>query len=131
MSNFRENRRGAAPLVSILIISAAVLIIATNVAMIGRVGLDMSLNAGRGKAALNLATSCANETIERIRLDAGYAASSSTLPMEDGSCIIDIVASSSERQITVLGQFEDFYRQLSINLTVAGRAVVVTGWKEY
>lgn len=132
MKKLTTNKVGFSPLFCILIISAAALIIATNSAVIGQGEMDLSIASGNGKMALDLADSCANESLQRIRTIPDYEVASTSLRVGDGLCIISISELlSGEKKILIQSIYNEYYRQVSIKLNIIDDFLTIHEWKEY
>jgi uncharacterized protein YuzE len=129
----KNNRQsGLAALLTIIIVSAAALVMALNASFLGLGELDLGYTASSGGKAFYVADGCMAETLERIRKDTSYGvgAGSINLTVSNGSCIIDVADSGSDRTVTVVGTSGDFNKKIEINLTLTGNVIAINSWEE-
>jgi hypothetical protein len=121
--------RGVAALLTIVIVSAAALIMAFSSSILGLGELDSGFSNSRGEEALSIADGCMDEAMRRLRLDTSY--SGANLSQSNGACIISVVPSGSERTITVTASTTDsYYKKIEVNLTLAGNVITLNTWEE-
>lgn len=124
-----DNRKGAAVLLTVIIISVSVLIMAFTASLLGLGELDMSYTSQKAGQTLAVADTCIEDSLRRLRLNSSY--SGGTLNLDDGSCIISIVTDGSQRTITVVANIDDtYYKKIEAVVTLAGSDTVITSWEE-
>jgi hypothetical protein len=133
--NIIHRRDGAAALLTIIIVSAAVLIMALNASLLGLGELDLGYTSQRGGEALSIADGCMDETLRRMRLDNNYGVGVGTinLTVSNGSCTIDVSdLGSNQRSISIIGTTDLYNKKLlaTTTITATGNIVVVNEWEE-
>ena len=124
----KNDKRGVAALLTIVIVSAAVLIMAFSASLLGLGELDMGWTSQKGDEALALSDGCLEETLYKLKLSGSY--SGETLNIGSNSCIITVVASGSDRTITILGTVGEFNKKLQATATLSGSTVTLNTWQE-
>ncbi len=128
MRNLKFDNRGVAALLTVVIVSAAVLVIAFSASILGMVEMDMGYTAQKGQESFSFATGCGEEALRQLQLNASW--SGGTLSFADGSCIIEVVANGNNRTITVLSGVNNFNKKLQILVTVNNGIVTLNSWQE-
>lgn len=127
-----KRQSGIAALLTIVIVSAATLIMAYNASLLGLGELDMGYVSQKGAEALGMADGCVEEGFRRIRLDGGY--SGENLTTRDGSCIINVSANGNIRDIIVTASTTgNYYKKIEANITLSADAIpliTVNSWEE-
>ncbi len=125
---YANNQRGMAALLTIVIISAATLIMAFNASLLGLGELDLGYTAQKGSQALSVADSCVEEALRRLRLNSSY--SGGTLSSGNGSCTVNVEASGSNRTITTTSTVDEFHKKIQVTATLAGSNTTINTWQE-
>lgn len=125
------SEEGVAPLVSMVIISAAALIIVANLAYIGHGEMEASLASQKGVEASDIANSCAEDVLARLRDDPDYASTTLLLSVGDGSCTISLAASSTQKIISIKSQAGDYYKIIRLTAGISSTGIEIYDWKEY
>lgn len=124
--------RGFAALFTIVVVSAAVLIMAYSASLLGLGELDLGYTSQKGNEAFAIADGCMEEALRRLRLNSSYAGE--TLTTINGSCIISIETSGSDRTITVTASTTDaHYKKIEANVTLSSDTlpvITVNSWSE-
>lgn len=129
--NFIRSQSGAAAIIALVIISVAALLIVKETAWISLAEMEIGFQSAKEYEALCLAEGCGEETIRRYQLDADYMASDYNITMGNGQCTVNTSADNDERDITVLGQIDNYFKTIKMNITVAsGTPITVNGWEE-
>lgn len=124
----RSASRGFIALISIIIISAILMLVAVTLSFTGFYGRYNALDSEFKERSLALAEACAEEAILKIVMDAGYFGSE-TVEVEDEQCTIGA--------ITVLGNIKTFraeavfgeaYTNLEISYDFVNRSIA--SWEE-
>lgn len=130
MHIFKLNQEGAAVLLTVMVISAAVLIMACGAAMIGLGEVDIGFAVSQGDKALSYADSCVEEAIYQLRINSEYAAANYTLPIGTGSCILNISGMGNNRIINVQGKNGNYNKRIRVDLTLSENSPKITNWQE-
>ncbi|MDA1334729.1 MAG: hypothetical protein O2794_01775 [bacterium] len=137
MSDFRQqsahsNQSGIIAIVTVLIISAAALVIAFSISLLSIGELQLGFASQQGGEAHSVADGCMEEAMRRLRLDTGYA--STHLTTARGSCIITIVPSGSNRTLTVTASTSNnFNKKIEMSVTLSSdtrSTITVNSWTE-
>lgn len=124
-----HQERGVAALLTIVIVSASALIMAYSSGILGIGELDIGYTAAQGEEALSLADGCIDEALRRIRLDTSY--SGGNITTTNGSCIIIVSPSGSDRTITVTASTTDsYYKSIETNISLSGNTITLNSWEE-
>lgn len=123
-----DDNKGISALLTIVVIGIASLIMAYSASFLGLGDLEIGFDAQKGEEVLSLAEGCAEETILQLKGNGGY--SGGTLNLEEGSCIINVLPSGSDRTLDVTAVIDEYERTLQINLTLSGSSVTVNSWRE-
>lgn len=123
------NKRGAAALVAIIIITALVVLISVSYAFIAIGNLEVGFAKQKSGDVVLTAESCVEEAMLRLSSDNTYSGGSLTVGdvactmtvtgTPCGSCTIDVAATSS-----------GFTRNIQAGVTVSGSSVDITSWEE-
>lgn len=127
------SQSGIAALLTVLIISAAVLIMAVGASFLGLNELNMGYTFQKGGEAMALADGCLEEALLRLKRDNNYGISAGDIPLTlgQGSCIINITdLGFGQRRIQVQGKAGDFYKNIQAEASVNQEAVNITLWQE-
>lgn len=124
-----SDNRGLAALLTVVIVGAAAFIMAFSSSILGLGELDQGYVESRGEEALSIADGCTDEAFRRIILNTGY--SGGNITTENGSCIINVVPSGSNRTITVTASTTDnYYGKIETNITLSGNDITLNSWEE-
>lgn len=123
-----EKQKGAAALLTVLIIGASSLVMAYTASQLGWGELEMGYDNYRGKQTLSLAEGCANEALQRLKFDPSYGGDN--LSLGSGSCIITVTESGNDRSIAVTATAFDYTRELDINITLDNGDIIINSWQE-
>ena len=130
-ANEPPTERGAAALVTVIIVMVATLSMAVTAAKLGLGELEIGVAAAGGEKAFAVADGCLEETLRRIRLDTDYGVGSGTinLTVPNGSCTIEVSASGSSRTIDVTGTHDNYHAKLQSVISLSGNIIAVTSWQ--
>ena len=107
------------------------LLIVKETAWIGLAEMEIGWQSVKGQEAMHLAEGCAEETIRRYQLNSDYTASDYNLTIGNGGCVVNTRADNDERVITVVGQVDNYYKTIKVNITVAsGTLISINSWEE-
>ena len=117
-------------IILVIIIGTAALILAKSASLSGINEIDISSLKDKEGETLALAEGCAEETLRRLQLDAGYSASGLELTYGQGYCIINTEANGAQRVITITSQVGDYYKKLEVEAVIGANQIVVNNWHE-
>ena len=133
MLKIKNSKKGAAALISVLIISAAALIIAFSSSMLGLGELDLGYTSQKSNEALSLADGCMEEILRRIKLDTNYGvgAGEISLTLGNGSCKISIIdLGNNQRQITISSNIGKYNKKIASQILLTGNVITINFWEE-
>lgn len=128
-----KTKSAVAALLTVIIISAVVLIMAYTASMLGLGELDLGYTSQKGAETLSVADGCIEETMRRIRLDTNYGvgAGEISLTVSNGSCIIQVTdLGGNQRRITVVGTSGDYNKKIQTEITLDNNVISINSWEE-
>lgn len=123
-----SDKRGAAALISVVVIMALVVLIVTAVALAGITTLEHGFSEQVSTDVILSSETCAEEAIMRLQRDNSYAGGS--LTVGDVSCTISVSGSGGTRTIDVVATEQNYTRRLSVGLSISGSTSTITSWTE-
>ena len=131
MKNYLTTQKGSIALISMLIISSFVLLLAVGMAENGISTGYQNLNSFMNESSNNYAEGCFEEAIHRIETDVNF--SGYTLNFTDGNCVIT-VSGVNQKVIDITLNFLDYSQTFrgSVDITQSGHATNATlsSWTE-
>lgn len=129
-----KSEKGIAAVLTIVIIAAATLIMASSASLLGLGELDLGYTSQKGGEAFALADGCMEEVLWRINLDLTYGvgAGQINLSLSNGSCIINITdLGANRRRITILGASGSYNKKIEAEITISAQNVpIIDSWAE-
>lgn len=122
-------QKGFVALITVLILGAASLAIASTILLSATDDLRLMLITQTSIQARNLATACAEEGLEQIH-DNNAFTGSATLTMGQGTCSYTVTKSGSNRTVTTRGSVNNVIRKLTISATISAGLVNINSWQE-
>lgn len=126
--NKTKYNKGAAALLTIVIIGAASLLMAIGSARLGLGELETGFIEVRGAGVFTLAQGCLEETIHRLKKNSSYTGQ--TLSVGAGSCIIGVSGSGPTRTITSTATIDSYTRKLEIIIDMSNPIISISSWNE-
>ena len=123
-----NDKRGMAALLTVVMISAAVLIMAFSVSFLSIGELGAGYTAQKGEEALALAHGCAEESLRRIGISNIWQGG--TLNLSNGSCIISLVGQGKDRTINITSTVGNYQKNLKILAKIENGIIAVNSWQE-
>jgi len=123
-----NSRNGVAALLTVVIVGAAALIMAFSASLLGVGELELGYTATQGGKTLSIAEACVEEALQQLRLDENYNGGS--LSLGDGSCIMDVAGSGSDRTVHVSSTVDIYHKKIDVDLTLLGSSIVINSWEE-
>ena len=121
---------GYVALMSVLIVGAASLAIATALLLTAADSQRSTLVNQQSVQARNLATACAEEALQQIHASSSFTGTNN-LSLGQGSCTYTVTnAGGSNRTITASGTVDTVVRRLQISAVVGATAVTINSWQE-
>jgi len=129
-----NHKSAVAALLTIIIVSAAALIMAYSASILGLGELDLGYTSQKGTEALSVADGCTEEVLRRIRLntDYGVGLGDISLTVSNGSCIIQVSdLGGNQRRISVVGTINnEYYKKIQVDLTLTNNVINIDSWEE-
>lgn len=126
---FKKNKKGAVALISVVLVSAAAIIISRGLSFLTLSEVDAGVSLDNGKTADYFANGCVEETIRRIIIDNDYAASNFTLENRNDYCIINVSASGNERTILAQGIHNEYSKTIEAVIDITGEEINIISWQ--
>lgn len=126
-----NTQQGIAALFTVIVISAAALMMAYGASLLGLGELDSGYTMQKGEEAFWVADGCMEEALGQFRLNSAYTGGA--LTVSNGSCIIGVTSFGSSRTIVVTGTSGQFNKkmQAGITLPASGAAsIIINSWQE-
>lgn len=125
-----RNQQGYIALITILIISALVLLLGISANLLAISESDMGLGKNQASGAYYLANTCAEEALQQIR-DSVPFEGSGNLSVGNGICSYTVTRLvAQERTIIASGTVGTITRRLSIALDKINPDINITSWQE-
>ncbi|HMB26384.1 MAG TPA: hypothetical protein VKP03_03125 [Patescibacteria group bacterium] len=124
----KKNKKGVAALLTIVIIAAAVLVMAYTASILGLGELEMGYTMQKAGGAFSLADACMEEALIKLRFDSSY--SGENLNIDDGSCIIGVTGSGSDRTVISESSIDNYYKKIQAQITISGDDIIIDSWQE-
>lgn len=124
----KRNEKGFIALVTILVITAVALVLATSANLLGLGELQMSFNEAQSFKALDAANSCLDEALLRLKRNSDF--SSGGLNVDSDSCTINIAQSGNNRIITAEGVAGDAVKKIETEVDISSSPFTLNYYKE-
>ena len=115
-------------LLTVIIVSAAALVMAFSASMLGLGDMDMGYTAQKGQESMSMVNGCAEEALRQLQFNANWGGG--TLNLMDGSYMIGVLVNGNNRTLTVSGTINNFTKKLQVLATLNSNEVLVTSWQE-
>lgn len=125
--------RGFVALLTVIILSAALLAASVGASLFGLGELNLSYEVSASDAASSIGEGCLEETLLRLRRDLNYGVSVSpiNLSLADGSCIINVsMLSPTSRLIKIQANRGDYFHYLTATSTLSGGKLRLAGFTD-
>lgn len=124
----RQKNKGFVALLTIILVSAAVLIMAFSSSILGLGSLEGGVTQTGSSRAFWMADTCIDEALERLRESASYAGGNES--NTNASCIISVTPSGDERLISVTASTTDgYYAEIESQVDLSQGFVVINSWE--
>ena len=126
-----KHQQGYIALITILIISGVVLLIASSTGLFGISETDMGLIENQSTEAYYLANACAEYALERLKNNLNYSGNE-TLDINDGSCYVHPLegVGNEDRVIKVIGTLANQTRKIKITIEEVNPSITISSWQE-
>jgi len=123
----KTNQRGFIAIVSILVISAAVLSIAMTVSMLSIGQTQSALSVSKGEDTLSFVEGCAEDALLKLRASATYSGGNITRP--EGTCTVSVSSVGSIYTLNISTNSTTYNKTIEI-VANRGSSLAITSWKE-
>ena len=127
-TTLQPNQRGAAVLLTVVIVSVAALLMAVGAVRLGLGELDIGYTAGKGGEAFSAADGCVENGLRRLRTNSSYTGEN--LILSNGSCTITVTGATSTREISATGVVGAYNKKIVVDLTLNGDVIAINSWME-
>lgn len=114
----------------VVIICAASLIMACGASLVSINENDIIYYNSIANNTMVMAEGCAEDILQRIKLNPFLLLNNYELPIGGSSCIINLTADGNNRTITVNARNGNFYKTLEVKLTLSGNLITINNWEE-
>lgn len=122
--------KGYIALISILIISAVLLLVAVSSGLLSISEANIGLEKGQGSEAFYLATACAEEGLEKIRESSSFSGYGN-LAIGEESCSYAVEKLEGQnRIITASGTVQDASGKIKITVDQVLPSIHIASWRE-
>lgn len=123
-------KNGYVTLLSMLIVSAISVAIATSLLLLGLGASRTSYAAAESAQARAYANACAEEGLERIRLLTSFTGTGA-LTLPSGSCVYTVTSQGGQnRTVTAIGTKAAIVRKTKVVVTQITPRITVSTWQE-
>jgi len=127
MKKALKTQKGSAILVSILIISTVIMIIALSLGLSSITENQINMYQSVSNNVFLNMDGCAEEALIQLSRDHSYSSDSFTL--DETSCTISVAGGGSARSITITANKDEFTKNLLINVSIFP-TFTITAWDE-
>ena len=126
----KNNQSGMAAIFTVLIISAAALLMAKSTSLLGMDALEIQTLANGASETLFIADGCIEESLRRLRINESWSASGLILNIGAGSCEVNTEELVGRKKITAVSTLNNYHKKVAVEVTTADGEVNVLSWKE-
>lgn len=129
--DFRLKEGGYIALVSVLIITTLVLLIASSASLLGISESDMGLQENQAWEAFYLATACVEDALMKLKDNLEYTGGE-TLTFDNGTCAIELVEGigNENRIIKVSGTAYNQVRKIKVEINQVNPDTLIKFWQQ-
>ena len=130
LSKIKKQKKGMAAILTVIIISAATLIMAYSASILGIGDLELSYVSDKANEALILADGCVEEAFRRVLIDNAYLVTDQNLTIGSNYCIINVSGNSSSKIIIVSGFVDEYSKKIQAEIDISANIITVNSWLE-
>ncbi len=125
------NQNGYIALISVFIISALTILIASSASLVGIGESNVGLQESQSWGAFYLANLCAEQALMKLKENSNYTGNE-TLTFENGSCeIYEVLGGGNEnREVRVFGSAFGQIRKIRIEINLINPEMQIKSWQE-
>lgn len=126
-----KNQQGYIALMSLIIVSALVVLIASSANLLSISESSMGLQENQGWEAYYLANACAEEALMKLKNDLNYSGNE-TLDFDNGNCAIEPLEGTGgeNRIINTSGTAYNQVRKIRIEINRVNPDIEIKSWQE-
>lgn len=125
-----KDNKGYILLLSVLVVGAVGVAIATSLLLLGLGSSRNSLSLEQSDQAKAVANACAEEALQQIRDNASFSGSNN-LTLGQGTCLYSVTnLGGNNRQVVVSGTVGILIRKLTISVTAISPSIIIGSWQE-
>lgn len=135
MNMKRNHPRGVVALITVLVVMAVLVSIGLTISAVSQNQIALSGAVQDGETAFTIADACAEDALERLKLNAGFTGT--TFSLDEGTCVSTVAyITANTYLVTGTGSYLNAIRVVQINATIkfngGGNATKVTinSWNE-
>ena len=122
--------KGYITLLSVLVVGAVGLAVTTSLILLGLGSSRSSLNYQQLHQAKNLASSCAEEGLQKIRESSSFTGSGN-LSIGQGSCTYNVTNTGGNgRTVDATGTVGTVVRKTSVSISAISPSIIISSWQE-
>ncbi len=123
-----KNEKGYIALISIIIITAVILVIGISINLSGVNEIQMSISENQSQESFSVAEAGISEAMIRLKRDSEYLGGD--LNIGNGSCNIEVISGGSNQTITATSIVNDLIRKIETVVELNGNNLTIISWKE-
>jgi len=123
-----KSNHGFIALISAIIISVVLLLVATNASLTSFYGRSNILDGKLKVKSSALAEACADHAILKLTINPSYNPTNEVVPVESDTCIVQSVTSNNPKIILIQADYRNSITKLRVKVDPA--TFSVTSWEE-
>ncbi len=129
MNNIKNNQKGIAAIITVIIIGAVALVMGKSLALIGFSHSETAQAYSQGNMAKEIAVSCVEEVLRRFQIDENHSASDKNISISAGQCIYTTSANGQERTIYINAEYNNYYHKSNASININSGIITIINWK--
>jgi len=123
-----KQQSGMAAIFTVLVISAAALIMARSAAFLSMNSLDTAFVIDKEREVEYLTEGCVEESIRRLQLNHNYTATDLVWMLGDNSCKLTVGGVDPSYLIDVVGTVGDYHKNIRAELSINNDQIIINKW---
>ncbi len=119
---------GSTMIATTIIVLFTALVIAVSIQYQSIGELVMSYGDQQSEQSFELAQSCINEALMRVKTNNNYTGGSYVIG--SGSCVLSVSGSGATRTLSISATVGQSIRKIIANISISATDISITGWKE-
>lgn len=126
---YKDQNKGAALLLVVIILGVAALIIGLNASFLGLGSLELGYTGSQGGASFSAADGCIEEGLRQLQIDPLY--DGGTLSLGGGACILTISGSQSVKQLRAQTTVNNLTSIIIADIIIEDSGtIILTDWRK-